>query len=148
MPEPPWRIGPTFSHSRRGQAQARGYAVTGFPPPTAGKGGYSVGMFERVEVGDVFLCYCKSPAARWIGALRVTGEVFESDEPVWGLKDDGSARYPWRYAVEPIVALDPERGIPGGDIATELGVLKRLNNGGHSSSDRLIEFPQRMAIDS
>lgn len=23
---------------------------------------------------------------RWVGALRVTGEVFRSDEPIWGLE--------------------------------------------------------------
>ena len=51
-----------------------------------GKGGYSVGMFERVKPGDVFLCYCKGPAMRWVGALRVKGEAFQSDEPVWGLR--------------------------------------------------------------
>jgi hypothetical protein len=93
------------------QARNRSFAVTGFPPPTLGKGGYSVGMFERVQPGDVLLCYCKSPASRWIGALRVTGEVFESDEPVWGLTETGEARYPWRYPAEVVVALDPEEGI-------------------------------------
>ena len=69
------------------QARARDFTVTGFPPPTPGKGGYSVGMFDRVEIGDVFLCYCKSPASRWVGALRTSGKVFQSDEPVWGLTD-------------------------------------------------------------
>jgi hypothetical protein len=29
------------------QAAAREFRVTGFPPPTVGKGGYSVGMCER-----------------------------------------------------------------------------------------------------
>jgi hypothetical protein len=112
------------------QAGARGFRVTGFPPPTTGKGGYSIGMFERVQPGDIFLCYCKSPASRWIGALRVEGEVFQSDEPVWGLKDDGKARYPWRYAVEAVVTLDPPRGIPGGDVAAKLEILKRLKQWG------------------
>src|SRR5687767_14532103 len=90
------------------QAAARGYSVTGFPPPTRGRGGYSIGMFERVEIGDVLLCYCKSPASRWVGALRVTGGVFQSEEPVWGLTQDGTARYPWRYPAEPLVTLTPE----------------------------------------
>ena len=47
------------------QAEAHDFRVTGFPSPTVGKGGYSVGMFERVQPGDVFLCYCKEPAGGW-----------------------------------------------------------------------------------
>jgi hypothetical protein len=108
------------------QARSREFAVTGFPAPTRGKGGYSVSMFERVSEGDVFLCYCKAPASRWIGALRVAGEVFQSDEPVWGLTETGDARYPWRYAAEPLVALNPEEGIPGEEVASQLAILKRV----------------------
>jgi hypothetical protein len=87
-------------------------------------------MFERVQIGDVFLCYCKSPATRWVGALGVTGEVFQSDEPVWGLTETGEARYPWRFPVEPIVALEPESGIPGAEVAAQLGFLKDLKQWG------------------
>jgi hypothetical protein len=112
------------------QAEARDFRVSGFPPPTPGKGGYSIGMFERVRPADFFICYCKSPARRWVGALRVLGEAFESDEPVWGLTDTGEARYPWRYSVEPVVTLDPARGIPGSDVAAELHFLKRLKQWG------------------
>jgi hypothetical protein len=104
--------------------------VSGFPPPTAGKGGYSVGMFERVRPGDVFLCYCKGPVSRWVGALGVTGNVFQSEEPVWGLTEDGEVRYPWRYSVESIFTLDPARGIPGAEVAGQLDVLKRLKQWG------------------
>lgn len=112
------------------QAEAHDFRVSGFPAPTRGKGGYSIGMFERVRPGDVFLCYCKSPASRWIGALRVESEVFQSDDPVWGLTETGEARYPWRYAVEPIVTLDPARGIAGAEVAEQLDVLKRLKRWG------------------
>jgi hypothetical protein len=112
------------------QAEARSFSVTGFPPPTPGKGGYSVGMFERVEPGDILLCYCKGPASRWVGALRVEGDVFQSDEPVWGLTAKGEVRYPWRFAVEPVVTLDPVEGIPGSEVAEELAVLRRLKQWG------------------
>ena len=112
------------------QAEARGFTVSGFPEPTPGKGGYSVGMFERVNAGDIFICYCKKPAQRWVGALRVTGEVFQSDEPVWGLAETGEARYPWRYKTEPIIALEPARGIPVTDTVSELGFLNRLSRWG------------------
>jgi hypothetical protein len=112
------------------QAEAHGFAVTGFPPPTPGKGGYSIGMFERVKPGDVFLCYCKRPASRWVGALKVTGPVFQSAEPVWGLSEVGEPRYPWRFPVEPLVALDPVRGVPGDQVAERLEFLKRLKRWG------------------
>lgn len=112
------------------QAAARDYSVTGFPAPTKTKGGYSTKMFERVEPGDVLLCYCKGPAVRWVGALRVNGEVFRSDEPVWGLTEEGEARYPWRFPSEPIVALDPTLGLPGGQVAKELIFRSRLKQWG------------------
>ena len=108
------------------QAEAQNFKVSGFPPPTPGRGGYSVRMFERVREGDVFLCYCKSPAQRWIGALRVVGSVFESDEPIWGLNEHGQSRFPWRYPVEPLVTVDPERGVPGAEVAQQLPFLRRL----------------------
>jgi hypothetical protein len=87
-------------------------------------------MFERVRPGDVFLCYCKGPASRWVGALRVTGDVFQSEEPVWGLTAEGQVRYPWRYPVDPVVTVDPVAGIPGNEVARELNVLRRLKQWG------------------
>jgi hypothetical protein len=112
------------------QAEARNFRVTGFPAPTPGKGGYSVGMFERVKRGDVLLCYCKGPASRWVGALRVIGPAFESDDPMWGLMEGGDARFPWRYEVEPVITLDPVRGLPGTEAATQLGFLRKLKRWG------------------
>jgi hypothetical protein len=112
------------------QAKSNAFAVSGFPAPTKTKGGYSARMFERVEPGDILLCYCKGPAVRWVGALRVTGEVFRGDEPIWGLDEAGDVRFPWRFPVEPIVALDPAVGVPGQEVARELGVLRRLKQWG------------------
>jgi hypothetical protein len=108
------------------QAGERDFRITGFPAPTPGSGGYSVSMFDRVSEGDVLLCYCKRPAGRWIGALRVLGNVFQSDDPVWGLTESGEPRYPWRFPAEPIIALDPAVGLPGEAAASEVGFLSRL----------------------
>ncbi len=112
------------------QAEKQVWKVTGFPAPTKTKGGYSERMFARVKAGDVLVCYCKGPAARWVGALRVTGPAFAGDEPVWGLAEDGSVRFPWRFPAEPIVTLDPTRGIPGAEVARQLEFLKRLKHWG------------------
>jgi len=112
------------------QARAKDFSVSGFPPPTTGKGGYSIGMFERVKPGDVLLCYCKAPASRWVGALRVTGSAFQSEDPVWGLAQDGEVRFPWRYPIEPIITLDPTQGLPGAEAAEQLEFLRRLKQWG------------------
>ena len=119
-----------FTLETWGQARATQYSVTGFPAPTAGRGGYSRRMFERVSEGDVLLCYCKAPASRWVGALRVTGPVFQDTEPVWGLTESGEARFPWRFPVEPVAALDPEYGLPGGWVAETVSFLRELRQWG------------------
>jgi hypothetical protein len=133
------------------QAAAREYKVTGFPAPTEGKGGYSRAMFDRVKSGDVLVCYCKRPAARWVGALRVVSGPFESREPVWGLTEAGEPRYPWRYESEPVVALDPSRGLVAADTVPELEFLSRLKAWGgylqrslnpipHEDGERLLKM--------
>jgi hypothetical protein len=112
------------------QAEKHRWVVTGFPAPTSGRGGYSQRMFDRVHPGDILLCYCKGPAARWVGALRVTGRASVGDDPVWGLAEDGSVRFPWRFPAEPVVALDPANGLPGTEAAAELDCLRRLKQWG------------------
>ena len=62
---------------------------------------------KRIQFGDVFLCYLIG-AKRWIGALRVVGDRYlDEDHKIFR---DGL--YPVRFQVEPIVALDPECGVP------------------------------------
>src|SRR6202171_5655413 len=108
------------------QAEAVGYSVSGFPAPTATRGGYSENMFNRVRSGDVFLCYCKRPAQRWVGALQVLEGPFQSSEPVWGFDQSGGPRFPWRFEVKPTITLAPEYGVPGETIAKELSCLGKL----------------------
>ena len=62
---------------------------------------------KRIQFGDVFLCYLIG-VKRWIGALRVVGDRYFDEEQ--SLFRDGV--YPVRFRVEPIVALDPECGVP------------------------------------
>jgi hypothetical protein len=103
-------------------------------------------MFERVKPGDILLCYCKAPASRWIGALRVTGEVFQSGEPIWGLTEEGDVRFPWRYPVEPVVALDPVRAVPGDEVAPQLTFLNRLKQWGTFLQRSLNRVPDRDGV--
>jgi len=103
------------------QAKQHGWKVSGFPPPTKGRGGYSDRMFGRVRVGDVLLCYCKSPAARWVGALRINGGMYIDEEPVWGLTEDGTVRFPARFHQDRgLPAVSPARS---GQTAAKAGPL-------------------------
>ena len=124
------------------QAEKKGYSVTGFPDPTKPKSGYGTSMFERVSPGDILLCYCKGPAVRWVGALRVTGPVFQDMEPVWGITESGEVRYPWRFPVEPVVTLDPAHGIPGGEVALKVGFLRKLKRWGVYVQRSLNSIPE------
>lgn len=59
----------------------------------------------RVERGDVFLCYLTG-VMRWVGALEVIGPSGD-DSRIWS-----SDAFPVRFAVRPLVTLDPEVGVP------------------------------------
>ena len=59
----------------------------------------------RVKSGDVFLCYLTG-VKQWVGALEVVGPTRDAS-PIWG-----PDAYPVRFAVKPLVMLDPEYGVP------------------------------------
>lgn len=59
----------------------------------------------KIKPGDVLLCYLTG-VMHWIGALEVIGPTNDQSE-IW--KED---EFPARLAVQPIVMLDPEFGIP------------------------------------
>ena len=59
---------------------------------------------------------------------RATGggaDVLDTSDPVWGADDDGSARFPARFKVSPILVRDVEVGIP---IEETIGVLDCLDS--------------------
>jgi hypothetical protein len=60
---------------------------------------------ELVKPGDVFLCYLIG-VMRWVGALEVVGPSGDAS-PIWG-----PDVFPVRFAVKPLVMLDPECGVP------------------------------------
>ena len=65
---------------------------------------------QRVQPGDVFLCYVTG-IMRWVGAFRVVGPISD-DRKIWHERD-----FPVRLQVKPEVMLDPEEGIPMGQLA-------------------------------
>lgn len=60
---------------------------------------------RRVKPGDVFLCYLTG-VMRWVGALEVVKPTTDTS-PIWAFD-----AFPVRFAVKPLVMLDPEYGVP------------------------------------
>jgi hypothetical protein len=63
------------------------------------------GSHRDVKPDDIFLCYLTG-VMRWVGALQVIGPS-DDKTPIW---TDGD--FPVRFAVKPLVVLDPEYGVP------------------------------------
>lgn len=61
---------------------------------------------DKVAPGDVLLCYMTGGSKQWVGALSVAGPS-NDDTQIW--RDDA---FPVRLSVEPIVVLDPGKGVP------------------------------------
>ena len=80
------------------QFQKAGSQVSGFNKRSAK-------LAARVRPEDILLCYLTG-VSRWVGALRVLGPTTNVD-PIWG-----EGAFPVRFAVEPLVLLKPEHGIP------------------------------------
>ncbi|MGY1692344.1 EVE domain-containing protein [Geodermatophilus sp. SYSU D01105] len=77
---------------------------------------------RRMKPGDYLLCYL-TRASRWVGILEVTGEAYFDPTPIWS-----SQPFPSRIPVKPVMALDPEFGVPVLDMRDELTVFQNLEN--------------------
>jgi len=60
---------------------------------------------KQMRKGDVFLCYLTG-VMRWVGALEIVGTSSDTRK-IWQEQD-----FPVRFEVKPLMALDPEHGIP------------------------------------
>ncbi len=82
------------------------------------------GLAEQIEPGDEIVLYVTVVQA--FGAiLRVTSEMFEHREPVWPGKPGKRDDYPWRFATEPVVALEEESFVAAEDLAHELEHVRK-----------------------
>jgi hypothetical protein len=61
-----------------------------------------------IKPGDQFICYVVG-LGRWIGVLKILSEAYEDSTPYFVEQDDP---FVVRFKVEPIVTLQPVRGIP------------------------------------
>lgn len=106
-------------------ASERDYRVSGFPAPTATRGGYFQSTFDAVTIGDVLACYVKAPAKRWVGAFRIESEMYlDEADAVWGYDEEGRVRFPARFRTSPILTLPVEEGLP---VHETVGVLRCMN---------------------
>jgi hypothetical protein len=69
---------------------------------------------RNIKPGDVFLCYLVG-VKRWVGLLEVTGERYRDDSAIWD-----EETFPVRFAVRPIVMLDPQHGVPMEELEGKL----------------------------
>ena len=87
-----------FTGTTWGEFRKAGATITGFRESTRKRA-------RHVKPGDVFLCYLTG-VMRWVGALQVVRAATDSTQ-IWE-----SDPFPVRFAVKPLVVLEPECGIP------------------------------------
>jgi len=74
-------------------------------------------IVSKIRPGDILLCYLTG-VMRWVGALEVLGPS-EDPSRIW--KD---AEFPARVAVQPLVKLPPEHGVPLRDLTGKLDFIR------------------------
>jgi len=73
--------------------------------------GFSIhqkGTAERIEEGDLFLCYLVR-VSRWCGILRVASHAYMDETPIFRVEKDP---FVVRFKVAPVVMLEVERALP------------------------------------
>lgn len=63
---------------------------------------------KKLQPGDILICYL-TKVSRWVGALQVTGELYEDHSPRFATAKDP---FVLRVKAKPLVLLDPKYGIP------------------------------------
>ncbi len=77
---------------------------------------------EKVKPGDIFLCYLTG-VMRWVGALEV---VAPSQDRTRIFSED----FPVRFDVRSLVLLDPEDGVPMGELEGKVDFFKGPRDAG------------------
>jgi hypothetical protein len=99
--------------------QQHGATISGFRPRQRRA------AFERVEQGDVFLCYLVK-LSRWCGVLDVVSSAFEVQSPIFAEENDP---FPSGFKVNARVLLDFEHSIPIEELWAKLAFTKDLVQG-------------------
>jgi hypothetical protein len=96
-----------FTGTTWAEFQKAGAKITGFRE-------HNWKRASGIKSGDIFLCYMTG-VKRWVGLLEVTGERHKDDSPIWG-----EEVFPVRFAVKPLVILEPEHGVPMKELEGKL----------------------------
>ncbi len=78
----------------------------------------------EMEAGDRIVLYATKVQA-FAGSLTLVGELFEDRTPVWPGKPGKADPYPWRFAAEPEIALEPEAWVPAVDVKDSLEHVRK-----------------------
>ena len=81
-------------------------------------------MAEQIEPGDRIVFYVTGMQA-FGGGVRVTGELYESREPVWPGKPGKPDAYPWRFPTEPEIVLEEDEFVPAAELASRLEHVRK-----------------------
>lgn len=97
------------------EAARHGFSVSGFSD-----GRWAT--VQRVKRGDMLICYLTIRSA-YVGLLRVTGEAYRDEAPIWS-----SQVFPSRLPVEPELLLRPDGGIPVRSLSDQLSYFRRMSD--------------------
>jgi hypothetical protein len=87
-----------FTGTTWDESRSAGLNVSGFRASQRKK-------LDQIKPGDIFLCYVTG-VQRWVGALEILGPS-ENKSTIWSVDE-----FPVRFAVKPLIVLEPECGIP------------------------------------
>ena len=77
---------------------------------------------QRIKPGDFLLCYVTG-IMRWVGLLEVTSDAYQDSSPIWG-----DEVFPSRLHVSPLIALDPEYGVPLFSLRDKLSFFRNMSS--------------------
>jgi predicted RNA-binding protein len=82
------------------------------------------GLAEQIAPGDVIVFYVTGIQA-FAGAVRVTGDMYEDRTRIWPGKPGKPDPYPWRFATEPVIALDEPDFVAAEPLSQQLEHVRK-----------------------
>jgi hypothetical protein len=77
---------------------------------------------QRMKPGDILICYMTG-LSRFFGLLKVTGEPYKDDTPIWK-----ETIFPCRVPVRVIMYLPPEHAVPVQSLSPQLSYFQSMKS--------------------
>jgi hypothetical protein len=77
---------------------------------------------RTIKTGDFLLCYMTG-ISRFFAILEVTGDAYQSDEPIWE-----DALFPCRLPVKVVLYLEPEYAVPVSSLDSQLSYFQNMKS--------------------